>query len=594
MDITFLHLSDVAEVISGQSPLSSSYNKLGDGYPFYQGKTDFGLTNPIPKKWCSQPKKLAENKDILMSVRAPVGPVNIAIEKSAIGRGLAAIRMKDGNDYKYLYYFLKNNQILINKYSTGSTFKAISKKDIEQLNIPIPKSLTNQRRIGKVLTDCENLIVKRKESIYFLDDFLKFTFLEMFGDPRTNSKKWEINPVKLYTDCIVPGRDKPKSFTGDIPWVKTNDLNHLNFTSKSKGDIGLTMLEIDTVRAKIIPKDSVLMTCVGDLGVVSIASNEMIVNQQLHTFQCKNELNNIFLMYSLSFQKSMMYKFASKTTVPYLNKTNCNNIPTIKPPIKLQLKFSEIVEKTQKIKSNYQSSLQELENLYDSISQRAFKGELDLTNLEKIEIEQYHVGVNDNTKPSDFVNKEKLILKKESSKKKKFKTKEEVIGNKVHKTISVTKKIKEIEYDSKLPLTDIDPATTKIKTKSKLIWKDVSVEKMANLIIEKYKDFHFNIEMLRRFFVEEKVIFPNYFSSKELKEKPHLHNQEDLKKFIFSSIVDEKGKCENPYLKLRQEFYNADKENLDLKITPEDYDTLLKGKAKESRTGIYFSIINEN
>ena len=199
----------------------------------------------------------------------------------------------------------------------------------------------------------------------------------MFGDPRTNSKKWEMKPVVKYADCIVPGRDKPKDFTGQTLWITTKDLEHLSYTSKSKSNKGLSNIEIEQVRARIIPKNSVLMTCVGDLGVVSIAEENMVVNQQLHTFQCKEEINNIFLMFNLSFQTHYMYKMASTTTLPYLNKTNCNSIPVIKPPIGLQNKFAAIVEKVETIKLSYQTHLQELGNLYGSISQKAFKGELD-------------------------------------------------------------------------------------------------------------------------------------------------------------------------------------------------------------------------
>lgn len=99
-------LSDVAELVMGQSPPSSSYNDSGLGLPFYQGKTDFGVTYPTPRIYCREPKKLAEAGDILISVRAPVGATNLCQSQSCIGRGIAAIRAKE-IDRDFLYFYLK-------------------------------------------------------------------------------------------------------------------------------------------------------------------------------------------------------------------------------------------------------------------------------------------------------------------------------------------------------------------------------------------------------------------------------------------------------------------------------------------------------
>lgn len=382
MKMLLKSLEEVADIIAGQSPPSKFYNKKGEGLPFFQGKADFGEKYPIVRAWCTEPTKVANANDILMSVRAPVGPVNIATEKCVIGRGLSAISAKDGHYSLYIYFYLKTHQNLIQKYSSGSTFKAITQKEIKRIPIRIPDSFDDQKRIAKILSECEALIQKRKDSIGLLDEFLKSVFLEMFGDPRSNLKKWESGPVINFADCIVPGRDKPKSFSGSTQWITTNDLNHLGFTTKSKQNIGLNDAEITKVRARVIPTNSVLITCVGDLGVISIAGIDMVVNQQLHTFQCKAGMNNIFLMYALSFQKKYMYKMASKTTVPYMNKTTCNSIPVIKPPIELQETFVSLFNNVKKLNDLFKESLLELRNLYGSLSQRAFKGELDLSKID--------------------------------------------------------------------------------------------------------------------------------------------------------------------------------------------------------------------
>jgi restriction endonuclease S subunit len=130
-------LGSVAEVISGQSPEGKFYNDRGEGTPFYQGKTEFSdLYIGPPTKWTTQVTKLAEPDDILMSVRAPVGPVNLTSETICIGRGLAAIRAKSINR-DYLFAFLVQNESKIHG-NGGAVFDSITRLLIEQLEIPLP------------------------------------------------------------------------------------------------------------------------------------------------------------------------------------------------------------------------------------------------------------------------------------------------------------------------------------------------------------------------------------------------------------------------------------------------------------------------
>jgi type I restriction enzyme S subunit len=139
-------LGAIAELIMGQSPPSNTYNSEGKGLPFYQGKAEFGHLFPEPAKHCSRPIKVAEEGDILVSVRAPVGPSNLCREKSCIGRGLAAIRPLGEIPSLYLFYFLRSIENWLSRQGTGSTFTAISKTDLQQLSVllaPLPE----QRRI---------------------------------------------------------------------------------------------------------------------------------------------------------------------------------------------------------------------------------------------------------------------------------------------------------------------------------------------------------------------------------------------------------------------------------------------------------------
>lgn len=161
-------LSDISEVIMGQSPDSDTYNDDGDGIPFFQGKTEFGRISPIVRKWCTKPTKIAKPLDILISVRAPVGEVNINIDEACIGRGLAAIRERNSN-YKFIFYYIQSIKEKLNSSAQGSTFTAINSGDLKQLKAIVPP-LKEQQKIAEILStvdsqidDTDKLIEKTKE-----------------------------------------------------------------------------------------------------------------------------------------------------------------------------------------------------------------------------------------------------------------------------------------------------------------------------------------------------------------------------------------------------------------------------------------------
>ncbi len=267
---------------------------------------------------------------------------------------------------KYIYYLMTTINV-----DTG-LHKRYWISIFSDIQIPFPP-LETQKQIANELDKITGLIAKRKSQIEKLDLLVKAKFTEMFGDPVTNPKGWEVNPVITYCNCMVPGRDKPKSFTGDIPWITIDDLIINGYTEKSKKGFALTLKEINEVNRKTIPTGSVIMSCVGNLGICSIAKSPMIINQQLHSFQCKERMNNVFLMHYLGKRKDYMNSKASSTTVLYMNKSICNSIPTILPPLDLQNQFADYVEKVEHTKITMQQGLTQLETLYKQKMQTYFE-----------------------------------------------------------------------------------------------------------------------------------------------------------------------------------------------------------------------------
>ena len=143
-------LGQFTEIILGQSPPSSTYNEDGAGLPFYQGKKEFGYVYPTPEKWCTEPKKIAEKGDVLISVRAPVGPTNVCPEKSCIGRGLSAIRGLGGIDTFFTLYLMRAFSDVLAEAGTGSTFDAITGSQLKGLEVPLPPFPEQHRIVAKI------------------------------------------------------------------------------------------------------------------------------------------------------------------------------------------------------------------------------------------------------------------------------------------------------------------------------------------------------------------------------------------------------------------------------------------------------------
>ena len=145
-------LEEISHIILGQSPPSSTYNTDREGLPFYQGKLEFGKLYPTPRKWCTAPKKIAEKGDVFISIRAPVGPTNICPEKSAVGRGLAAIRGLGGIESFFILYLMRTFANEIASRGTGTTFDAITGNQLKTFEVPLPPLPEQHRIVAKLET----------------------------------------------------------------------------------------------------------------------------------------------------------------------------------------------------------------------------------------------------------------------------------------------------------------------------------------------------------------------------------------------------------------------------------------------------------
>lgn len=223
-------LGDIADLNMGQSPKSEFYNDRGEGLPFFQGVKDFGERKPAETMYCSKSTKIVEPGDVLISVRAPVGDVNIAEKKSCIGRGVAGIRAKDKNN-EFLYYLLLNFKDYIRSYSGGTTYESINKDALRDLEFVVPQNSTTRRQIADVLSAYDDLIENNTKRIKILEQIAQAIYKEWFVKPVSNGKLpngWEISTLGEHLIELESG-SRPRGGVGEVkkgvPSVGAENIN---------------------------------------------------------------------------------------------------------------------------------------------------------------------------------------------------------------------------------------------------------------------------------------------------------------------------------------------------------------------------------
>jgi len=167
-----VRLGEVGAILMGQSPPSESYNSQGIGLPFLQGKAEFGEVYPTPIKWCSRPLRISPPGAILLSVRAPVGDVNLAPFQCCIGRGLAAICANEKVDTAFLFHWLRLAKPKLEEHGTGTTFQSINRNVLEKFPIPLPP-LSEQREIARMLQAVDAKIAAEERRRAALEELFK-------------------------------------------------------------------------------------------------------------------------------------------------------------------------------------------------------------------------------------------------------------------------------------------------------------------------------------------------------------------------------------------------------------------------------------
>jgi type I restriction enzyme M protein len=256
-----VQLGEVAEVVAGQSPPGESYNESGTGTPFYQGKTGFGeMFIGAPTTWTTEPQRFADGGDILISVRAPVGPVNLATQRMCIGRGLAAIRPAEGRLMSsYAFHFLRSQEKHI-KGDAGAVFASINRGDIEKLQIPLPP-LEVQKEIVAEIEGYQKVIDGAR------------AVLDHYRPHIPIHPDWPMVPLEEACD-IQRGkfshrpRNEPRFYGGKYPFIQTGDV--VRAANGGKITFTQTLNEEGLSVSKLFQPSVVVITIAANIGDTAV------------------------------------------------------------------------------------------------------------------------------------------------------------------------------------------------------------------------------------------------------------------------------------------------------------------------------------
>lgn len=373
----FEKLKNIVEVKKGKKP---SFVETPDENSIRVLQIDDLRNDTNPKFTNDKTGVLAKEDDVLIAWDgANAGTIGYG-KLGYIGSTIALLRKKQPDLYSttFIGIFLQSQYQYLRSKTTGATIPHISRKALDELEIPVI-SVLDQLHIANLLSKAENLIAQRKESIRLLDEFLISTFLEMFGDPVKNEKGWavcnlsDLGSLDRGVSKARP-RNLPELLGGIYPLIQTGDVTNAGiYITKYKQ----TYSELGLKQSKLWPKGTMLITIAANIAQTSILSFDACFPDSVVGFVTNTKKARVLYVHFLfKFFQALLESKASQTAQKNINLDILRNLKVPCPPIELQSQFTKIVEKTESLKTQYQQSLQELENLYGSLSQKAFRGEL--------------------------------------------------------------------------------------------------------------------------------------------------------------------------------------------------------------------------
>ncbi|MDP8219822.1 MAG: restriction endonuclease subunit S [Candidatus Stygibacter frigidus] len=382
----YCNILSVCNIEIGKTPARKEKTFWGKGYKWVsiadmKSKYIERTKEEITKEAVFETKiKIVPKDTVIMSFKLSIGKVAIAKSELYTNEAIVAFHIikPDKLYHTFLYYALQTIR-LCDSSDRAVMGQTLNKRKLSKLFIPLPP-LPIQKKIVAVLDKAQELIDLRKQQIEKLDELIKSVFYDMFGDPVTNPKNLLKVKIGDFFDTSSGGTPAKKIseywMNGDIPWIGSNMCKN-EIIRKNDGKF-ITKLGLSKSSAKIFPIGTVLVALVGaTIGKTALLDFETATNQNIAGIIIKdvNIYNPMFVFFYL---QSIYTEFMSigQDKFKMANLAFIRNLEIYVVPIKKQNRFVEKVEKIEADKKLIKQSLHQLENNYQSLQQRAFKGEL--------------------------------------------------------------------------------------------------------------------------------------------------------------------------------------------------------------------------
>lgn len=304
---------------------------------------------------------------VLLSSRAPIGKVAITKVPMYCNQGFKNLICKNEVINEYVYWFLLNSTDYLNSLGTGATFKEISKKVVEQIQIPVPP-LSEQEKIVAELDCLSGIIEKKKHQLKEYDALAQSIFYEMFGNPIDNEKGWEVKKlgeVCKTTSGGTPPKGRDEYYNGgNIPWLRSGEVDKMNITET---ELFITDLGLQNSSAKWFPENTVVVAMYGaTVGQVGILRCKMTTNQAICGIFPNENFFPIYLYHFLLSKKQEYLKIATGGAQANISQNIIRDTDVCLPPIEKQQEFASKIEAIEKQKELIKQSIAETEILFNS------------------------------------------------------------------------------------------------------------------------------------------------------------------------------------------------------------------------------------
>lgn len=396
-------LGEIAEITMGQSPKSQYYNNTGDGIPFLQGNRTFGFKKPTFDTYTTHITKTAKAGDVIMSVRAPVGDLNITPEDICIGRGVCSLRMKNGNQ-EFLYYMMKYYMNHLLKRESGTVFGSVNRHDIETLEIDIPEDENIQKKIARYLSMIDEKIELNSSINNNLEQQAVLLFKKWFIEFDNSSKNMLETRFGLVPESfkLLKNGELPLVVTdyvanGSFASLKANvtlyqEPNYAYFIRNTDLKSGTFEVFVDEHSYNFLSKSTlyggeIIISNVGDVGSVFLCpklDKPMTLGNNIIMLRPEQENLRyyLYIWFKWLYGQSLIQGIKGGSAQPKFNKTDFKNLPIFLPPDDLLEQFHQIVKPMFELIDENNTENQALTRTRDTILPRLMSGELDVSDIE--------------------------------------------------------------------------------------------------------------------------------------------------------------------------------------------------------------------